>query len=401
MAQDAFDSKIGSKAHSMNLVLLAANHPLSLDEIMNEVRRRGLPVTDAPREHLSRLEGKDPKRPLQYVKKIAGDPDRWVRCSLNTPRIWKIAPGDHAEDWHTFSKLGCVGIGWLEDRDFSDFRNVDAVLSALVQKYGKRKSGYGSGAADMIWSFVHELACGDVVVANDAYNRSVGIGIVESHYLSPASTKNPLRKDITTHRHHARLVNWVVKKPAEIPGNRLFEQKTIATLDDSKVATIHQSYLDQHPGDPTLASQLNRLFGKVSSPPTPEGGDMGDVKPARAASTIYRILRDTELARRVKVMHNYECQVCGETIDLLGGNRYAEAHHIQPLGTPHDGPDVIDNILCLCPNHHAQCDLGAIKLSLENLRTAQWHTASERYLDYHNNQIYLKRVGKLPPNETN
>ena len=82
MAQDAFDSRIGSKAHSMNLVLMDADGPLSLDEIMDEVRRRGLPVTNAPREHLWRLEGKNPDRPKHYVRKIDGDPVRWVRCSL-------------------------------------------------------------------------------------------------------------------------------------------------------------------------------------------------------------------------------------------------------------------------------------------------------------------------------
>ncbi len=66
----------------MNLVLLDADRPLSLNEIMDEVRRRDLPVTNAPREHLRRLEGKDPKRPKKYVEVVEGDPVRWVRCEL-------------------------------------------------------------------------------------------------------------------------------------------------------------------------------------------------------------------------------------------------------------------------------------------------------------------------------
>ncbi len=65
----------------MNLVFLDADRPLPLDEIMAEVRRRGLPVTDAPRDRLYRLEGKNPKRPQAYVRKIEGDPVRWVRCN--------------------------------------------------------------------------------------------------------------------------------------------------------------------------------------------------------------------------------------------------------------------------------------------------------------------------------
>ena len=30
--------------------------------------------------------------------------------------------------------------------------------------------------------------------------------------------------------------------------------------------------------------------------------------------------------------------------------------HIQGLGRPHNGPDIIENMLCLCPNHHDQFD---------------------------------------------
>jgi hypothetical protein len=33
--------------------------------------------------------------------------------------FWKIAPGNHAEDWPLFSELGCIGIGWLNGKDFA------------------------------------------------------------------------------------------------------------------------------------------------------------------------------------------------------------------------------------------------------------------------------------------
>ena len=42
--------------------------------------------------------------------------------------------------------------------------------------------------------------------------------------------------------------------------------------------------------------------------------------------------------------------------------RYAEGAHIRPLGYPHDGPDVLGNVLCLCPNDHVRFDYGAIWL---------------------------------------
>ena len=38
------------------------------------------------------------------------------------------------------------------------------------------------------------------------------------------------------------------------------------------------------------------------------------------------------------------------------GRRHAEICHIKPLGRPHNGPDVPENILCLCPNCHVLLD---------------------------------------------
>ena len=54
--------------------------------------------------------------------------------------------------------------------------------------------------------------------------------------------------------------------------------------------------------------------------------------------------------------------------DTLGRPRrsYAEAAHIRPLGAPHNGPDTLDNTLCLCPNHHVLFDHSGITID-ENL----------------------------------
>lgn len=108
----------------------------------------------------------------------------------------------------------------------------------------------------------------------------------------------------------------------------------------------------------------------------------------RVAVITRRIVRDTAMSRRVKASHGDLCQICAATIDLPGGIRYSEGHHIQPLGGEHNGPDVPGNILCLCPNHHAMCDLGAIKLVGTAIRSAEGHTVESRYIDYHNRVIY-------------
>jgi predicted restriction endonuclease len=107
----------------------------------------------------------------------------------------------------------------------------------------------------------------------------------------------------------------------------------------------------------------------------------------RAVTTTYRILRDTALARRIKKLYGNPCQICGEVLRLADDESYSEAHHVQPLGSPHDGPDTAENILVLCPNHHALCDLGALKLSTEEIRSVAGHRVGEEYIEYHNQTI--------------
>jgi putative restriction endonuclease len=84
----------------------------------------------------------------------------------------------------------------------------------------------------------------------------------------------------------------------------------------------------------------------------------------RQPATILRVVRDTEQARRIKALYDYRCQMCGTRLVGLAGP-YAEAAHIRPLGAPHDGPDVPENILCLCPNHHVLFDHGGVTVGAD------------------------------------
>lgn len=110
--------------------------------------------------------------------------------------------------------------------------------------------------------------------------------------------------------------------------------------------------------------------------------------PPRVETTSYRVLRDTAKAIQVKTLLKYECQLRGHFIALPSGERYAEAHHIKPLGRPHEGPDVIENIICVCPNHHAELDYGVFKLSLSAVRQADGHRIGREFVEDHNRSIF-------------
>lgn len=115
----------------------------------------------------------------------------------------------------------------------------------------------------------------------------------------------------------------------------------------------------------------------------------------RVEATVQRIIRNTEVAQRVKELYQFRCQICDTTI-LTNAGVYAEAAHIQPLGAPHNGPDVIENILCLCPNHHAMLDYGGFSV-LEDfsligmagkLTVHPKHRIGNEYLRYHLTHFY-------------
>lgn len=82
----------------------------------------------------------------------------------------------------------------------------------------------------------------------------------------------------------------------------------------------------------------------------------------RHETTILRIIRDTEQGKQIKVLYQYRCQMCGIRLEGSAGP-YAEAAHIRPLGRPHNGPDTLDNLLCLCPNHHVLFDNGGVAIA--------------------------------------
>lgn len=137
--------------------------------------------------------------------------------------------------------------------------------------------------------------------------------------------------------------------------------------------------------------ELRRM---ADDPPVVDDGPSGG-PPRREAAVVQRLVRSTVVAQQVKRLYAHACQICGGIVDTPSG-RYAEGAHIRPLGRPHHGPDVLGNILCLCPNDHVRFDLGYFVVStstrvLQNhrgedvgeLRVDPAHHLREDCLEYH------------------
>jgi putative restriction endonuclease len=99
----------------------------------------------------------------------------------------------------------------------------------------------------------------------------------------------------------------------------------------------------------------------LTNPPPgpPPGGD-----DEQAFATVQRLVRNTAVTQWVKDLHGHTCQVCGVALKTASGP-YAEGAHLRPVGQPHNGPDVVENVLCLCPNDHVRLDRGVIAIDDE------------------------------------
>lgn len=80
--------------------------------------------------------------------------------------------------------------------------------------------------------------------------------------------------------------------------------------------------------------------------------------PDHVGHETVRAIRDTAGARELKELYRNECQVCGYALKDGAGRLHSEVHHIRPL---HEGgSDTRDNMVVLCPRHHAEFDYGAM-----------------------------------------
>jgi hypothetical protein len=239
-------------------------------------------------------------------------------------------------------------------------------------------AGYRNAIGDQGYRFLHDMDKHDWVIA-----YAKGYGAVGAGRVGGQETYQLLRRAIAPSRHRqVRSVTWIhyVEKLNEaVPFRQL--RLGFAPRHGKTEFTDRKN-----------AGRIIRLLASKSSsegaPPTHEAVDIEP--PDRIPTTTYRILRDTIKSRTVKELHQFKCQVCGKTIQLPDGSRYAEGHHVQPLGGEHKGPDIVSNILCVCPNHHAELDMGVLRIKLSALRSANGHVVDPKYVEYHNRVIFNK-----------
>lgn len=99
-------------------------------------------------------------------------------------------------------------------------------------------------------------------------------------------------------------------------------------------------------------------------------------KPTRKTTSQLTFDRDPLVVSIARKRVNHSCEIpdCASLpIALSNGENFIEVHHILPLAS--GGEDTIENVACLCPNHHREIHLGkhadALTSRLQELRVKE------------------------------
>jgi predicted HNH restriction endonuclease len=173
------------------------------------------------------------------------------------------------------------------------------------------------------------------------------------------------------------IIDGITKRPRDL----FFESHGKASHQDHDWWKAHARKAIQHDWSIYLGTQS-------STSPVFQADDMGDDERAdRKLEQVSRLVRDTKCAREIKALHAHTCQLCGTQFELCPGIFYSEAHHLQPLGAPHHGPDKKGNIMCVCPSCHVRLDYHAVLIDPAKLRVRPGHDVAKRFIVHHNKLV--------------
>jgi hypothetical protein len=227
---------------------------------------------------------------------------------------------------------------------------------------------------------------GDMVVAiPEEYQTEDVLTQMKKHFASkhPSGTVEEMRDEDgeVTGLHWAKD-EGETEPLVSIEGEEVTVAVTASTEEEA-VAKL-QERLQHLTGDPELIldSPVNRHEPEPDPEPNPrtlstelahseETG--GPRRKSRVVERGYE--RNHKLVGLAKRRADYRCEVKGCTVELFvkpDGHRYVEVHHLIMMAE--GGPDTLENMVCLCPNHHRELHYGengkSLKKQLQCLRSA-------------------------------
>ncbi len=155
-------------------------------------------------------------------------------------RYWLYAPGENAEMWDEFYRLGIMGLGWDELGDLNYFSSKEELTTKLQELENTKSSKKNDSTAN--YEFKDIISTGDVIIAKKGRGELLGYGIVSSDYYYD---KERLRYQ------KCRKVEW--KKKGNWKTDHNLALKTLTDI---------TKYLSEHSNYKTYYERLMGIMGE-------------------------------------------------------------------------------------------------------------------------------------------
>lgn len=120
---------------------------------------------------------------------------------------------------------------------------------------------------------------------------------------------------------------------------------------------------------PPESAEERRAARRGESLPTPGSGTAA----SRRLVKIEQLIRRADNRKFIRTLYNGTCQLSGVVLRLPGGDFSVDCAHVRPLGSPHNGPDDINNMLSLSPTMHRLLDRGCVRIDPGSLAISLLH----------------------------
>ncbi|KRV46961.1 restriction endonuclease [Wenjunlia vitaminophila] len=156
--------------------------------------------------------------------------------------------------------------------------------------------------------------------------------------------------------------------------------------------------------DPGLLARMARVLLDANFPPSlhpticAAAGLELELAEVPVSTRLRR--RDPRARRRILVAYEYRCAFCGYAGMMDRTSVGLEAAHVRWWAE--DGPDTVDNGLCLCSLHHKLFDLGALGIDRDHRVLVSQHfvanddTARRQVLDLVGRRVLGPQPGSAP-----
>ncbi len=153
-----------------------------------------------------------------------------------------------------------------------------------------------------------------------------------------------------------------------------------------KLGKVYQNYLDYVENELHVFDKDEREQNEISnylkksktrSELIEELNNTKDIADEKVTINHKSYKRDNKTIALIKVLRNFQCQICGHSITKRDGNKYVEAAHIMPKHKR--GKENANNIILLCPNHHKEFDLGVLNIIEHNLKEVCFNLNGKTY----------------------